>query len=123
MGYYAIECPNKCGGTAIFWSGMNDEPRCLITSNPCGTDTWMVDDCCSCANCRRFMVAQANKAIRMCAELGRDLAASQADRATLNAGVERLTKALEFEKARHGGARRTETVNGRTDTMNNRSED
>lgn len=55
-------------------NAMNDaEPtRCLVTKDPCGTDTWVLGDCCSCANCRRFMVAQANEAISTLGEVARE---------------------------------------------------
>jgi hypothetical protein len=29
--------------------------RCLVTGNPCGTDTWQVDHPCQCAPCRRLV--------------------------------------------------------------------
>lgn len=29
--------------------------RCLVTTNPCGTDTWAVGHNCQCANCREYV--------------------------------------------------------------------
>lgn len=31
--------------------------RCYITSNPCGTDTWMVGEECKCVACQTWLVS------------------------------------------------------------------
>ena len=32
--------------------------RCLITSNPCGTDTWEIDNPCQCENCQTWLASR-----------------------------------------------------------------
>jgi len=32
-----------------------DSLRCLITGNPCGTDTWEIHHACPCQNCQEWM--------------------------------------------------------------------
>jgi len=29
--------------------------RCLITNNPCGTDTWEINTPCRCENCQQYL--------------------------------------------------------------------
>ena len=32
------------------------ELKCLVTGNPCGTDTWIVGRSCKCINCQRYIL-------------------------------------------------------------------
>ena len=40
-----------------------DPLRCLITENPCGTDTWKVGYSCQCINCQKWL--QSEKRIEL----------------------------------------------------------
>lgn len=40
---------------------MNVFNRCLVTNNPCGTDTWQVGYACSCEPCQHYLRVEAAK--------------------------------------------------------------
>jgi hypothetical protein len=41
--------------TQIYKDREVSERRCLVTKNPCGTDTWAVGQPCQCAECQAYL--------------------------------------------------------------------
>jgi hypothetical protein len=54
---------NKAMSTSVGPSTVQ-EGRCLLTSNPCGTDTWPTGNSCQCDNCKahaEYVFGEATK--------------------------------------------------------------
>jgi orotidine-5'-phosphate decarboxylase len=70
---------------------MNVLNRCLVTNNPCGTDTWQVGYYCSCEPCQHYLRAQESK--RRLGSVMRDVTHAERE-----AAAKRIAFALDVPK-------------------------
>lgn len=83
--------------------------RCFITNNPCGTDTWVVGQPCTCTQCQRWIMAEIDR-------LQADNADLTAQCASLNDSCDKYEKEIELLK--EGNARVHRKIQPKNERIN-----